>query len=70
MLSKLIDAEVQVKHEGILGSVFDFLKSIINKIREVFGTIDPEKLKQIIAAMQKDGIIKNNGCGIEIIKNF
>ena len=70
MLSKLIDAEVQVKHEGILGSVFDFLKSIINKISEVFGTIDPEKLKQIIAAMQKDGIIKNNGCGIEIIKNF
>lgn len=70
MLLKLIDAEAQVKHEGILGSVFDFLKSIINKIREVFGSMDPDKLKQIIGTMQKDGIIKDNGYGIEIIKNF
>lgn len=70
MLMKLMDAEASIKHKGLLGRVYDFFRDIINKIRELFGTMDTEELKRIVGKMQRDGIIKDNGDGIEIIKRF
>ncbi len=70
MLMKLMDAEAAVKHKGLLGRIYDFFRDIINKIRELFGTMDTEELKKIIGKMQRDEIIKDNGDGIEIIKRF
>ena len=70
MLMKLMDAEAAVNHRGLLGWIYDFFRDLINKIRELFGTMDTEELKKIIGKMQRDGIIKDNGDGIEIIKRF
>ena len=70
MLTKLMDAEAVVKHKGLLGRVYDFFRDIINTIRSLFGTMDTEELKKIIAKMQRDGVIKDKGDGIEIIKRF
>lgn len=70
MLVKLMDAEAAIKHKGLLGRIYDFFRDLINKIRELFGTMDTEELKKIIGKMQRDGIIKDNGDGIEIIKRF
>ena len=70
MLVKLMDAEAAVKHTGLLGWIYDFFRDLINKIRELFGTMDTEELKKIIGKMQRDGIIKDSGDGIEIIKKF
>lgn len=70
MLTKLMDAETVVKHKGLLGRVYDFFRDIINTIRSLFGTMDTEELKRIIAKMQRDGVIKDKGDGIEIIKRF
>ena len=65
-----MDAEAVVKHKGLLGRVYDFFRDIINTIRSLFGTMDTEELKKIIAKMQRDGVIKDKGDGIEIIKRF
>lgn len=70
MLTKLMDAEATVKHKGLLGRIYDFFRDIINKIRDLFGTMDTEELKKIIGQMQRDGVIKDSGDGIEIIKRF
>lgn len=70
MLMKLMDAEVRVKHSGLLGCIYDFLRDIINRIRGLFGTMDTDELKQIIGEMQRNGVIKDTGDGIEIIKRF
>ncbi len=70
MLTKLMDAETAVRHTGLLGWIYDFLRDIINRIRSLFGTMDTEELKQIIGNMQRSGVIKDTGDGIEIIKRF
>ena len=70
MLMKLMDAEATVKHKGLLGWIYDFFRDLINKIRELFGTMDTDEMKKIIGQMQRDGVIKDNGDGIEIIKRF
>lgn len=70
MLMKLMDAEVAVTHRGIFGWIYDFFRDIIKKITELFGTMDPGELKNIIGKMQQDGVIKDNGQGIEIIKRL
>ena len=70
MLMKLMDAEAKVKHGGLLGWIYDFLRDVINRIRGLFGTMDTDELKQIIGKMQRNGLIKDTGDGIEIIKRF
>lgn len=70
MLSKLMDAEAKVQHGGLFGKIYDFFRDLINSIRAVFGTMDTDELKNIIRKMQHDGIIKDTGDGIEIIKRF
>lgn len=70
MLTKLMDAEAKVKHGGLLGRIYDFLRDMINRIRRMFGTMDTDELKQIIGKMQRSGLIKDTGDGIEIIKRF
>lgn len=70
MLTKLMDAEESVKHEGLLGDIYDFFRDVINSIRKRFGTMDTNELKQIIGNMQRNGVIKDTGDGIEIIKRF
>lgn len=70
MLTKLMDAEASVRHGGLLGGIYDFFKDVINSIRKRFGTMDTEELKQIIGNMQRNGVIKDTGDGIEIIKRF
>ena len=70
MLMKLMDAEAKVKHGGLFGWVYDFLRDMIDRIRGIFGTMNTEELKQIIGKMQRSGLIKDTGDGIEIIKRF
>ena len=70
MLMKLMDAEANVQHGGLLGWIYDFLRDMINRIRGIFGTMNTEELKQIIGRMQRSGLIKDTGDGIEIIKRF
>lgn len=43
---------------------------MIDRIRGIFGTMNTEELKQIIGKMQRSGLIKDTGDGIEIIKRF
>ena len=62
MLAKLIDAE-ENSYKGFFGSILKFLKT-------VFGTMDIDELKRIIGNMQRNGVIKDKGDGIEIIKRF
>lgn len=66
MLMKLMDAEATVNHEGLRG----FLRDMINRIRGIFGTMNTDELKQIIGNMHRNGIIKDTGDGIEILKRF
>ena len=70
MLMKLMDAEAKVQHGGLLGWIYDFLRDMIDRIRGIFGTMNTEELKQIIGRMQRSGLIKDTGDGIEIIKRF
>ena len=70
MLMKLMDAETSIKHGGLLGGIYDFFRDVIKSIKIHFGSMDPEKLKQIIGDMQRNGLIKDTGDGIEIIKRF
>ena len=70
MLMKLMDAEAKVKHGGLLGWIYDFLRDMIDRIRGIFGTMNTDELKQIIGKMQRSGIIKDTGDGIEILKRF
>lgn len=70
MLVKLMDAETNVKHGGFFGRIFDFFKEVIRIIRERLGGMDPDELKKIIGDMQRSGVIKDSGEGIEIIKRF
>lgn len=70
MLMKLMDAEASVRHGGLLGGIYDFFRDVINGIRKRFGTMDTEELKHIIGNMQRNGVIKDTGDGIEIIKRF
>ena len=70
MLMKLMDAEAKVKHGGLFGWIYDFLRDMIDHIRGIFGTMNTDELKQIIGKMQRDGIIKDTGDGIEILKRF
>ena len=70
MLMKLMDAETKVKHGGLLGWIYDFLRDMIDRIRGIFGTMNTDELKQIIGKMQRSGIIKDTGDGIEILKRF
>lgn len=52
------------------GWIYDFLRDMIDRIRGIFGTMNTEELKQIIGRMQRSGLIKDTGDGIEIIKRF
>lgn len=70
MLMKLMDAEAKVKHGGLLGWIYDLLRDMIDRIRGIFGTMNTDELKQIIGKMQRSGIIKDTGDGIEILKRF
>ncbi len=70
MLMKLMDAEAKVKHGGLFGWIYDFLRDMIDRIRGIFGTMNTDELKQIIGKMQRSGIIKDTGDGIEILKRF
>lgn len=70
MLTKLMDAETSVQHGGFLGGIYDFFRDVIKSIKIHLGSMDPEKLKQIIGEMQRNGLIKDTGDGIEIIKRF
>lgn len=70
MLMKLMDAEAKVKHGGLLGWIYDFLRDMIDRIRGIFGTMNTDELKQIIGKMQRSGIIRDTGDGIEILKRF
>ena len=70
MLMKLMDAEEVIKHKSFLGRMYDFFRDIIKSIKILFGGIDPEEMKKIIARMQREGVIKDKGYGIEIIKRF
>lgn len=70
MLMKLMDAEAKVKHGGLLGWIYDFLRDMIDRIRGIFGTMNTDEFKQIIGKMQRSGIIKDTGDGIEILKRF
>lgn len=70
MLMKLMDAEAKVNHVGLLGKLYDIFRDIINHIRSIFGTMNTDELKQIIGNMQRNGVIKDTGDGIEIIKRF
>ena len=70
MLVKLMDAEAKVKHRGLLGRIYDILRDTINKILDYLGSMNKEELKVIIGKMQRDGVIKDNGDGIEILKRF
>lgn len=74
MLNKLIDAEeaqnTASKKGGILWNIIDFFKNLIKRLREIFGTMDIGELKQIIVKMQREGVIKDRGEGIEIIRHF
>lgn len=65
MLAKLYDAETR-KSEGFFGWFTD----LIRKIKQIFGSMDPKELQQIIGQMQRNGIIKDTGYGIEILKKF
>lgn len=66
MLMKLMDAEKEVKHGGLLG----FFEVIINKIKKIIGSMNPEELKDVIAKMQMNGVIKDKGDGIEVLRKF
>lgn len=70
MLLKLIDAEAKVSRGGLLGRIGVFFQNLINRIRIALGTMDTNELKRIIGDMQRNGIIKDSGDGIEIIKRF
>lgn len=70
MLTKLMDAEASVQHGGFFGGIYDLFRDVIKSIKIHFGSMDPEKLKQIIGEMQRNGLIKDTGDGIEIIKRF
>ena len=70
MLMKLMDAEAKVKHGGLFGWIYDFLRDMLDRIRGIFGTMNTDELKQIIGKMQRSGIIKDTGDGIEILKRF
>lgn len=65
MLAKLFDAETRT-HSGFGG----FFLNLINRLKRLFGSIDPKELQQKIFKMQQDGIIKDNVDGIEVIKRF
>lgn len=65
MLAKLYDAETR-KSEGFFGWFTD----LIRKIKQIFGSMDPKELQQVIGQMQRNGIIKDTGYGIEILKTF
>jgi len=65
MLSKLYDAETRCT-EGFLGWFAD----LVRRIGQIFGSIDPKELQTIISQMQRKGIIRDSGFGIEILKKF
>lgn len=65
MLAKLYDAETR-KSGGLLGWFTD----LIRKIKQILGSMDPKELQQIIGQMQRNGVIKDSGYGIEILKKF
>lgn len=65
MLAKLYDAETR-RSEGFFGWFTD----LIRKIKQIFGSMEPGELQQIIGQMQRNGIIKDTGYGIEILKKF
>lgn len=65
MLAKLYDAQTYQA-----GGLLAWFKKMIKKIKMILGTMDPNELQTIIGKMHKDGIIKDSGFGIEIIKSF
>ena len=65
MLAKLNDAQNNKK-----GGLIGWFTDIIKRIMAIFGSIDPNKLLEIIIDMQKKGVIKDSGCGIEILRKF
>lgn len=65
MLAKLYDAETRKS-----GGLFGWFTNLINKIRQILGSMNPAELQEVISKMQRSGIIKDSGYGIEILKKF
>ena len=65
MLAKLYDAETRKT-----GGLFGWFADIIRRISQILGSMDPKELQEIIGKMQRTGIIKDSGCGIEILKKI
>lgn len=65
MLSKLYDAETRKS-----GDFFGWFSDLIRRIRQIFGSMDPNELQGIISSMQRNGVIKDSGYGIEILKKI
>ena len=65
MLAKLYDAETR-KSGGFVG----WFSDLIRRIGQILGSIDPKELQGIISSMQRNGIIKDSGHGIEILKKI
>lgn len=65
MLAKLYDAETRKS-----GGLFGWFTDLIRKISQFLGSMDPKELQQIIGKMQRNGVIKDSGYGIEILKKF
>lgn len=65
MLAKLYDAETR-KSSGFFG----WFSDLIRRIRQIFGSMDPKELQGIISSMQRKGVIKDSGYGIEILKKI
>lgn len=65
MLSKLYDAETRKS-----GGLFGWFSDLIRRIGQIFGSMDPKELQGIISSMQRNGVIKDSGYGIEILKKI
>ena len=65
MLAKLYDAETRKS-----GGFFGWFSDLIKRIGQIFGSMDPKELQGIINKMQRNGVIKDSGFGIEILKKI
>lgn len=83
MLEKLMDVENNINRNNsnnddnggsLIGRFFQNIIQILfnvrKKVRNSINTMDPQELRDIIIRMQRDGIIKNSGDGIEILKKI
>lgn len=65
MLAKLYDAETRKS-----GGFFGWFSDLVRRIGQILGSMDPKELQGIISSMQRNGVIKDSGYGIEILKKI